>query len=168
MNNKTTTFAILSIYIAIAFILGYVENLFPLPIPFPGMKLGLANLVIVLALYQLGLSYAMTISLLRNLLNAFTFGSLFSFLYSLVGSIASLLMMQLLKQAKKTQLSLISVSCVGGIIHNVGQFAVAACLVGLSAILPYLPFLYFAGFVAGALIGIFAKLCLNRLHHHTP
>lgn len=164
MNNKPKNIALLSIYIAIAFIFGYIESLFPLPIPFPGIKLGLANLVIVLALYQLGFSYAITISFLRNLLNAFTFGSLFSFFYSLTGSFASLLAMQLIKQSKKTQLSLISISCVGGIIHNMGQFAVAACLVGISAIRPYLPFLYFAGLVAGVLIGIFAKLCLKRLN----
>lgn len=161
MTNKTKTIAILSIYISIAFIFGYIESLFPLPIPFPGIKLGLANLMIVLCLYQLGLPYTFIVSFLRNLLNAFTFGSLFSFLYGMVGSVASLLIMSLLD--KKTQLSLISVSCVGGIIHNIGQFAVASCLVGVSAVLPYLPFLYFAGLVAGALIGILAKLCLNRI-----
>ncbi len=161
MKNKTKTMAVLSIYIAIAFI--YIENLFPLPIPFPGIKLGLANLVIVLALCQFGLPYAFAISLLRNLLNAFTFGSLFGFFYSLAGSIASLFVMYLLFPLKKTQLSLVSVSCVGGIIHNLGQFAVASFLVGPSAILPYLPFLYFAGLIAGALIGFVARLCLQRL-----
>ena len=98
--------AVLSIYIAIAFIFSYIENLFPLPIPFPGIKLGLANLVIVLALCQFGLPYAFAISLLRNLLNAFTFGSLFGFFYSLAGSIASLFVMYLLLfPLKKTQLS---------------------------------------------------------------
>lgn len=163
MKNKTQTMALSSIYIAIAFIFGYIENLFPLPIPFPGIKLGLANLVIVLALCQFGLLHAFTISLLRNLLQAFTFGSLFGFVYSLIGSIASLLIMHFLLSQKKTQLSLISVSCVGGIVHNLGQFTVASCLVGPSAILPYLPFLYFAGFTAGILIGILTKLCLQRL-----
>ena len=165
MNNKPKTIAILSIYIAIAFIFSYLENLFPLPIPFPGIKLGLANLVIVLCLYQLGLPYAFTVSVLRNLLNAFTFGSLFGFLYSMAGSVVSLVIMYLLK---KTQLSLISVSCVGGIIHNIGQFAVASCLVSVSAVLPYLPFLYFAGLIAGAFIGIFAKLCFRRVSTTAP
>lgn len=160
MKSKTKTIAMLSIYVAIAFIFGYIENLFPLPLPFPGMKLGLANLIIVIALYQLGFPYALLISLLRNLLNAFTFGSMFGFLYSLVGSIASLILMFLIK---KTQLSRMSISCVGGIIHNIGQFTVAACLVGPSAVLPYLPFLYFAGLIAGALIGVLANLCLKRM-----
>lgn len=160
MNHKTKTIALLSIYIAIAFLFGYIESLFPLPVLFPGMKLGLANLVIVLALYQLSLPSVLLISVLRNLLNAFTFGSMFSFLYSLTGSIASLLIMYIVK---KTQLSRISVSCVGGIVHNIGQFVIAACLVGPSAVLPYLPFLYFAGFAAGILIGVLADLCLRRI-----
>ena len=160
MSHKTKTIALLSIYIAIAFLFGYIESLFPLPVPFPGMKLGLANLVIVLALYQLSLPSVLLISVLRNLLNAFTFGSMFSFLYSLTGSIASLLIMYIVK---KTQLSRISVSCVGGIVHNIGQFVIADCLVGPSAVLPYLPFLYFAGFAAGILIGVLADLCLRRI-----
>ena len=160
MSHKTKTIALLSIYIAIAFLFGYIESLFPLPVPFPGMKLGLANLVIVLALYQLNLPSVLLISVLRNLLNAFTFGSMFSFLYSLTGSIASLLIMYIVK---KTQLSRISVSCVGGIVHNIGQFVIAACLVGPSAVLPYFPFLYFAGFTAGILIGVLADLCLRRI-----
>lgn len=163
MNTKTKKIATTSIYIALAFIFSYLESLFPIPIPFPGIKLGLANLIIVIALYQLNFSSAFTISMIRNFLNAITFGSLFSFFYSLVGSVCSLLLMILLKKKKKTQLTIISVSCVGGITHNLGQFAVASCLVGLSAILPYLPFLYFSGLVAGALIGILAKLCLRRL-----
>ena len=160
MSHKTKTIALLSIYIAIAFLFGYIESLFPLPVPFPGMKLGLANLVIVLALYQLNLPSVLLISVLRNLLNAFTFGSMFSFLYSLTGSIASLLIMYIVK---KTQLSRISVSCVGGIVHNIGQFVIEACLVVPSAVLPYLPFLYFAGFAAGILIGVLADLCLRRI-----
>lgn len=160
MNRKVKNIALLSIYIAIAFLFGYIESLFPLPAPFPGMKLGLANLVIVLALYQLNLPSVLLISVLRNLLNAFTFGSMFSFLYSLTGSIASLLIMYIVK---KTKLSRISVSCVGGIVHNIGQFVIAACLVGPSAVLPYLPFLYFAGFAAGILIGVLADLCLRRI-----
>ena len=73
----------------------------------------------------------------------------------------------LLKYAKKhPQLSLTSVSAVGGIIHNIGQFITAVCLVGYSAILHYLPFLYFAGLTAGVLIGLLASLCLQRLPQH--
>lgn len=163
MPKNVFKIAEVSVYIAIAFIFSYIESLFPLPLPFPGMKLGLANLIIVIALYRNGFSTAFTVSMVRNVLNALTFGSLFSFFYSLAGSIISLFLMALCKKIKHPQLSLISVSAVGGILHNIGQFGVAVFLVGISAIAPYLPFLYFAGLIAGVLIGIFACLCLRRL-----
>ena len=101
-------------------------------------------------------------------MNALTFGSLFGLFYSLAGTVLSLpAMAVLLKYAKKhPQLSLTSVSAVGGIIHNIGQFITAVCLVGYSAILHYLPFLYFAGLTAGVLIGLLASLCLQRLPQH--
>ena len=165
MNTRTRNIAELAVFTAVAFLFSYIESLFPLPIPFPGIKLGLANLVIIIILYRNGLRAAFGVSIVRNILNALTFGSLFGLFYSLAGSVLSLLVMAGLQIKKKghLRLSLISVSAVGGIIHNMGQFIVAVCLVGYSAILYYLPFLYFAGLIAGILIGILAKLCLQRL-----
>lgn len=177
MNSKTQKIAELAIFTAVAFLFSYIESLFPLPIPFPGIKLGLANVVIIIVLYHNGLVAAFGVSMVRNVLNALTFGSLFGLFYSLAGSVLSLFVMAVLKgnikeqdrkpntgcKQKSPRLSLISVSAAGGIIHNIGQFIVAICLVGYSAILHYLPFLYFAGLIAGILIGILAKLCLQRL-----
>lgn len=163
MNSRTIHIAELAVFTAAAFIFSYIESLFPLPLPFPGMKLGLANLIIVIVLYQRGFLSAFGVSMVRNVLNAFTFGSLFSFFYSLAGSILSLCAMYFLKKNKHPQFSLIGASAVGGIIHNIGQFLVAVCLVGFSAILNYLPFLYFAGLIAGVLIGVLANLCMKRL-----
>ena len=96
MKPHIHTITELAIFTAIAFIFSYIESLFPLPIPFPGIKLGLANLVIVLVLYKNGFCQALTVSIVRGLLNAFTFGSLFGFLYSLAGSVLSLIIMNLL------------------------------------------------------------------------
>lgn len=181
MSTRTHHLAELAVFTAVAFLFSYIESLFPLPVPFPGIKLGLANLVILIILYRNGLRAAFGVSMVRNVLNALTFGSLFGLFYSLAGSILSLLVMGILytpplcskngKCASRTplmskkhpQLSLTSVSAVGGIIHNIGQFIVAICLVGYSAILHYLPFLYFAGLIAGVLIGILSQLCLDRL-----
>ena len=160
--NRTKKTAMLGLFIAIAFIFSYIESLFPLPIPFPGIKLGLANLIIVFVLYTDGLASAFAVSLLRNLLNALTFGNLFGLFYSLAGSILSLLIMWLLK----SRLSTVSVSAIGGIVHNLGQFLVAVALVGYDAILYYLPFLYFAGLIAGILMGILTQLCLTKLPVH--
>lgn len=163
MSNRTIRITELAAFTAVAFIFSYIESILPLPLPFPGMKLGLANLVIVIVLYQRGVPSAFGVSMVRNVLNAFTFGSLFGFFYSLAGSILSLCMMALFKKSKHPQFSLVSVSTVGGVVHNIGQFLVAVCLVGFSAILGYLPFLYFAGLIAGILIGFLANLCIKRL-----
>lgn len=168
MNHRTQSMAELAVFTGTAFLFSYIESLFPLPIPVPGIKLGLANLILVILLCRPGLSAAFAVSIVRNVLNALTFGSLFGLFYSLAGTVLSLpAMAVLLKYAKKhPQLSLTSVSAVGGIIHNIGQFITAVCLVGYSAILHYLPFLYFAGLTAGVLIGLLASLCLQRLPQH--
>lgn len=163
MKPHIHTITELAIFTTIAFIFSYIESLFPLPIPFPGIKLGLANLVIVLVLYKNGFYQALTVSIVRGLLNAFTFGSLFGFLYSLAGSILSLIIMNLLKNKTHLHISTFGVSVAGGITHNIGQFTVAAWLVGPSAILPYFPFLYFSGLIAGGLIGAFVLLCRQRI-----
>ena len=151
MKPHIHTITELAIFTAIAFIFSYIESLFPLPIPFLGIKLGLANLVIVLVLYKNGFCQALTVSIVRGLLNAFTFGSLFGFLYSLAGSVLSLIIMNLLKNKTHLHISAFGVSVAG------------AWLVGPSAILPYFPFLYFSGLIAGGLIGAFVLLCRQRI-----
>ncbi len=163
MHQSTKRLAELALFTAVAFLFSYIESLFPLPIPFPGIKLGLANLIIVIVLYRNGLAAAFTVSMIRNLLNALTFGSLFGLLYSLAGSILSLLVMAALVKVSHDRLSVITISAIGGILHNLGQFIAALALVGLNAILHYLPFLYFSGLIAGVLIGILGKWCLARL-----
>lgn len=154
-----------SLYTALAFIFSYIESLIPFPVPFPGMKLGLANLVIVIVLYQKNFRYAFGLSMLRNLLNAFTFGSLFALLYSLAGSILSLIFMALMKkvQQKTGHLTIISVSALGGILHNTGQFFTAVFLVGFHSVLWYFPILYFSGLVTGILIGYLSMQILRRI-----
>ncbi len=162
MQTSVQKTARLAVYTALAFIFSYIESLIPLPIPIPGIKLGLANLVIIIVLYQSGLAAAFAVSMIRNILNALTFGSLFGLFYSLAGSVLSLLAMEGLRRMKRCEFSIVSVSSLGGIVHNMGQLAVAAILVG-PVILHYLPFLYFAGLIAGVLIGVLGDLCIRKL-----
>ena len=162
MNHIRTT-AEFSIYTALAFIFGYIENLIPVPVPFPGIKLGLANLVLVLVLYRKGFRYTFGLAMLRNILNAFTFGSLFSLFYSLAGSIFSLLAMTFLKNTGKSRFSVLSVSAFGGIVHNIGQLLAAIILVGFRSIIWYFPVLYFSGLITGILIGMITAQTLKRL-----
>ena len=153
--------AYLGLCLALALICSYVEALIPFPIGIPGVKLGLANIVMVGVLYMTGWKDAALISLSRVLLAGFFFGNLYSILYSMAGAVLSLIVMTALK--KMDSLHLISVSATGGIAHNVGQFLVAALVVENYRILYYLPILFLVGMATGVLIGLVASEVLKRL-----
>ncbi|MEG0216121.1 MAG: Gx transporter family protein [Hungatella sp.] len=157
-QGKTALYGML---IALAFILSYLEAMIPLPIPIPGVKLGLANLVTMVALYTVGVRGTIVVSLIRIVLTGFTFGNLFSMIYSLSGSIVSLLLMMLCK--KSNWFSSIGVSIAGGIGHNIGQMIIAAFVVQTAGVFYYLPALLVAGVVAGTLIGILGGMVTKRI-----
>lgn len=136
---------------ALALIFSYVEAVIPLPVGIPGVKLGLANLVVLVALYKLDLRYAIAVNLIRILTNALLFTGLMGALFSLAGGFLSLTGMALLK--KTGLFSIIGVSMAGGVLHNLGQIAVAAWLMSTGRIFFYLPLLMFSGIGSGILIG---------------
>lgn len=147
--------------IALAFLLSYVETLVPISLGVPGVKLGLANLVSIVALYTIGIKGTVVISLVRILLVGLTFGNLFSMFYSLGGGGLSLLFMVAAK--RRDWFSQTGVSILGGAGHNVGQLAVAALVVENGYVFYYLPFLLAAGTVAGALIGLLGGIIIKRI-----
>lgn len=153
--------AYMGLFVALALICSYVEALIPIPIGIPGIKLGLANLVTVLALYRLGTREALCISVLRILLSGFLFGNAFSILYSLAGGLVSFAAMWICKQTEL--LHVISVSITGGLAHNTAQLFVAAIIVSNFQILYYIPVLLFAGVLTGLVIGILSQELLLRL-----
>lgn len=147
--------------IALAMVLGFVETLIPINLGIPGMKLGLANIVVVIALFLFDVKTAVVVSILRIILIAMTFGNMSMMFYSIAGASLSLLSMIAISKIKS--FSLISVSIVGGIMHNVGQIICAAFVVRTNGVFTYLPVLMIAGLVSGALIGIVAGLISVRL-----
>lgn len=158
-DTKTKKVALTGMLIATAFILNYLETLLPAFIPVPGIKIGLANIVVLFALYALGPVYGIGLSVVRVVLAGFTFGSLFTILYSLAGCALSFIVMLLLKKVKG--FSIIGVSVAGGVAHNAGQVIVAIILLG-SSIFYYAPALIISGIVAGVLTGTAAKLVLGN------
>ena len=154
-------FARMAMLLALAVIMGYLEALIPIPFGIPGIKLGLANFIIVLVMYLFGVRDAVIISILRIILVGFMLSNLSMIIYSLAGAVFSLSAMALLKRFSTSSVYL--VSAVGGVMHNTGQLVVAAILVGLDAILWYLPILVIAGLVAGLLIGALVSICYGRL-----
>lgn len=158
---KTKKIATYGLLIALAFILSYIESLFPLPIPIPGIKLGLANLVVITALYSMGVKEAFVLSLIRIILVGFTFGSLSTMMFGLVGGLLSWFMMVLFKKTKL--FSMVGVSIIGGVSHNIGQIIVSIFVVENINIIYYLPFLLISGVITGVLIGILGAVIIKRL-----
>lgn len=153
--------AVFGLFVALCFACGYIEVLLPFRFPVPGMKLGLANLAVLCALYTLGARTAAGISLLRVVLSAFTFGSLYGMLYSLAGALCSLAVMALLHRFPC--FGTVGVSVAGGICHNIGQLLVAFAFLGVAGVLYYAPILLIAGAATGFLIGAAAQPLLPRL-----
>lgn len=153
--------AYFGVFTALALIFSYVETLIPIHIGIPGVKLGLANLIVVIALYRIGVRESYVLSVLRVILAGFLFGNLFAILYSLAGGLFSLTVMAFLKRTEK--FSVLGVSMAGGVFHNVGQLLMAAIVLESLSITYYLPVLLISGIVTGLLIGIVANEMLKRV-----
>lgn len=152
---------LLGILLAFTLIMGLVERMIPLDGMMPGMRLGLANLAIVISLYAFPPRDTIILVVLKCLMTAFFSGSIIALFYSMTGSIASLLIMLLLLKVKKV--SIIGVSVAGAAFHNIGQIVVARLIFGTWGILIYLPLLLIVGTVSGVVIGILAKLIRPRV-----
>lgn len=149
--------------IALSMILSFVESQIPPLTIVPGMKLGLSNLVTVFMLYRIGAVETVIVSILRVILSGILFGSPVSMIYALAGAAVSLIGMILLKKLGK--FATVTVSVVGGVLHNIGQIATACFIMDTAQIIYYLPVLMISGTVAGCLIGIVAAMILKRLEH---
>lgn len=155
--------AYMGMMVALAFVFSYIEFLIPINIGIPGVKLGLANLAAMVALYTMGIREACILSLIRILLTGFTFGNPASMIYSLAGGALSLLVMT---GARKMKLfSVTGVSVLGGVFHNIGQILIAMIVVENARLLYYLPVLVLSGTIAGVLIGILASVLVKRLEN---
>lgn len=159
-SNKAKKTALFGMMVALAFTFSYLESLIPFNFGIPGVKLGLANLVIVIALYTMKPGEAFAIAIIRIFLAGLTFGNFYSIAYSLCGGILSFVVMFLVK---KTKLSVIGVSMLGGICHNIGQITVAAIVMETIRIAYYLPVLLVAGLVTGLALGVVSKLVIDRV-----
>ena len=153
--------AYFGVFTALALIFSYVETLIPIHIGIPGVKLGLANLIVVIALYRMGVREAYVLSVVRVILAGFLFGNLFAVLYSLAGGLLSLTVMVFLKKTEK--FSVLGVSMAGAVFHNIGQLIMAAIVLESLSITYYLPVLMISGIVTGLLIGIVANEMLKRV-----
>ena len=166
MKLTTKQLTLCALLTAMALALSYLENFFPLSlaIPVPGMKLGLANIVTVFALYVLGAGQAFMILLARCFLGAVFAGNMNALIFSVMGGVTAMLMMILLSRCRK--LSVYGVSVGGAAAHNCGQVAAAVLTLGNSGPLYYLPILLGVSLFTGALTGLIVS-CLFRALSYT-
>lgn len=160
-KKLTERIARLGVLTALAMIFSYVESLIPLNFGIPGIKLGVANLVVVIALFFLPMGDAFLISMIRVLLLGILFGNAASLLYSFTGAVFSFLVMCLSKRF--LGLSVVGISVLGAVFHNIGQLFAAAYVLGNIRITYYLPVLLVAGILTGLLIGLLAGEIKKRL-----
>jgi len=156
---------LLGILVALALALHVAERLIPLPIlPVPGVKLGLANIVTLVAIFMLPLSEVALFVLVRTILSSAFGGGLSGFLFSLSGGMLSMVVMYLLIKYFAHHLSLPAISVVGALFHNFGQLLVASVIVRTFGILLYLPLLIIAAGLTGLLVGFTVLLLLRSLY----
>lgn len=158
MKNKGVYFGM---FTALALIFSYVESLIPFHIGIPGVKLGLANLVIVVAMYKMNKKQVYLLSVTRVVLAGFMFGNLFSIVYSLAGSLLSLSVMYGLK--RKESFSIMGISMAGGVFHNIGQLIVAMIVLESLNLVYYASVLLISGLITGIVIGIVSDEIMKRI-----
>ena len=165
MRWTTKNIALCAVLAALALALSTLEGLFPLSlfVPLPGVKLGLANIVTVFALYQLGAGAALAVLVTRCLLGGLFAGNLSAMLLSVLGGLSAMLVMILLKRLPR--LSVYGVSVGGAAAHNIGQMAAAVITLGSTMVLGYLPFLLLVSLLAGTLTGFVTALLLRATEH---
>lgn len=155
-TRKLTTLAMLA---ASALVLSWLDSMIPVSGVLPGAKLGLANLSVLMGLYLLGPGAGAILCLLKVLLSTFLFGNAFSFFYALAGSVLSYAVMLILKK----YCSVVFVSVMGGMFHNLGQLLVAAAVLETVGLMAYLPVLLLCGLGAGCAIGVVGGILTKRI-----
>ena len=161
MRKKTRKIALLGVLTSVALVLSYLEVMLPpISTAVPGIKMGLPNIIIIFVLYKFSVKHAVLVSLLRVVMVTLLFGNAMVFIYSFAGAVLSICIMSILKRIN--QFSVIGISVLGAVSHNVGQTIVAIIILQTKEIAFYMIPLLISGIVAGILIGILGGLLIKR------
>ena len=160
-RDRTQRVALCGLLIAMMLVLGFVESRIPIDAGIPGIKLGLSNGVLIFAVYMLDIPTAWMLMVLKVVLSGLLFGGFSKIMYALAGGVLSMLFMTVLSRVKSMRP--ITVSMVGGVMHNVGQVALAMILLHTNQLLYYMAVLMLVGLACGALTGIVAESVMRHL-----
>lgn len=162
--NKNKTYIYISLLVAQGVVIGLLERMIPFPFAFaPGAKLGLANLITIIAIFTMSKKESFFLVCLRLLLTTFLGGTVSTLLYSASGAFLSYAGMLLIKSLGPKRVSVIGISAAGGFLHNVGQLVTASWISGSWNVMLYLPVLSFIGILAGIAVGIAANYLLEHV-----
>ncbi len=167
-NNRphsTRSVAFCGMFTAVAIVMGYIESFIVVPGLLPGMKLGLANCVILFVLMRYGVGWAALVSIVRIIVVNSLLGNMTAVAFSLAGAALSILVMSLLK--KSGRFSMVGMSLAGGVAHNLGQVLVAMVIFENVGMFYYFPALIVTGVVAGIFVGIAAGLVWKKIDNRT-
>ncbi len=161
-NGKVQRIALSGILTSLMLVFGFIERQFPLPVPIPGIKLGLANSVLLYALYMMGIRQTIVLMLLKVLMSWLIYMNMSAMLYSFAGGVLSVAAMILL--SRMNGVSIVGVSALGAVFFNVGQMLMAAWVLGTpQLIVTYLPVLMVSGVLTGVLTGVVARMVMKHL-----
>lgn len=163
--KQTKHLVYMSLLVAMALALHFVERNIPVPFMTPGAKLGLANLVTVIALYTMKQKRdVIKIIVARLVLSAIFGGSVSGLMYGSMGALLSFIIMIIIKESLKEKVSIIGVSAAGAVFHNIGQLLVASLIVQNIGVMLYLPVLSLAGIVTGIFVGMAANYTVAHMY----
>ncbi|OGO77945.1 MAG: heptaprenyl diphosphate synthase [Clostridiales bacterium GWB2_37_7] len=161
--KNTKKMVLLSVLVSQALVLYVIERMIPVPIPVPGIKLGLANVISLFTIIIFGWKEAVLVVFLRTILGSFFGGGISSFLYSFTGGIISILAMAVLYKYFGKMFSIIAISVIGAVFHNIGQILVASLVVSNANLFFYLPILLISAVITGIFIGMIVQLTMKPL-----
>ncbi|AXY26001.1 heptaprenyl diphosphate synthase [Suicoccus acidiformans] len=162
--QRNRTLVYIGLLAAQGIIISLIENLIPSPLAFaPGAKLGFANLITIIALFTLPVKYSFTVLMIRIIITALLGGTFSTFLYSLLGGILSYLAMLLVMQLGPKRVSIIGISVIGGVFHNMGQLLMASLMAKSFSVMNYLPVMSISGIIAGFAVGVLGNYLLHNI-----
>lgn len=152
--------AYIGVFAALAVAVGWAERLVPMPVP--GVRLGLGNGIILILLYRSSAKTAFGVMMIKITVTALLFGSLSSLMYSLAGGFVAFGLMAALM--KTDIFGIVGVSAAAAVAHNAAQLALAAVILDSAVLIHYLPVLIISGTAAGVITGVTAALVMRRLY----
>jgi len=162
--KDTKRLVIMGLFVSMALALHIFEKMIPVPFITPGAKLGLSNIITLTVLMSLGFKDAFFVLVARIVLGSIFGGGVSGFIYSISGGILSLLMMELTRRLGKENISVIGISVVGAVFHNIGQLLAAAFIIQNANIFVYFPVLFLAAVGTGIFVGLTTKYLLSYMN----